>query len=83
MQRDDVRVIQSRCEANFLEKSVRPEDRRDLGMQNLERDRPIVSRVVSTLHDRHPSAADFFFYPVAAAEKDGFRDWMGVGHGRL
>jgi hypothetical protein len=46
MHRKDVRVLQARGEPNFALKSLRAERHGQVRVQNLERDRAVVSEVV-------------------------------------
>jgi hypothetical protein len=51
-------------------------------MQDLERNGPIVPRVMRTIHHRHSSAAYLLFYAVAATDERGFCDRLWVEHWR-
>ena len=51
----DVRMLQVRGELYLLEKALRPEDRGELRMQQLDRDLAMVLQILREIHRRHPT----------------------------
>ena len=70
---DDVRVLKAGGEADFLLETIGAERRRDLGMEDFQRDRSIVSEVVREKHGGKPTASQFAVDPILPSELIGER----------
>jgi len=57
--REDVRVLKSRGEADLAEEAIRPELSAGSGAKDLDRDRPVVAAVDGPVHHRRGAAAHF------------------------
>jgi hypothetical protein len=64
--RDDVRVVDRGGEAGLAQEALAEAlVLRELGGEDLQRDRPLEREVVGAEHDSHPAAADEGLQPVA------------------
>ena len=70
---DDVRVLKAGGEADFLLETIGAERRRDLGMEDFQRDRSIVSEVVREKHGGKAAASQFAVDPILPRELIGER----------
>jgi hypothetical protein len=67
-QRKDVRVVEASEEPNFSGEPLDAHRRRELTMQNLERDRAVVAQVPSAIDGGHSTAAQLALDRVPAGE---------------
>ena len=75
-------MLEPRGELDLPEKALGAERRGQLGMQHLERDRPVVALVTGEVDRRHPAAAELPLEDVAVGERGGeLGDGFGC-HGR-
>ena len=70
-QGEDVRVLQRRGEFDLLQEPVGAEHCRELGVQHLDRDLPVVLDVLGEIHRRHPALAELTLDPVAIGQRRG------------
>jgi hypothetical protein len=68
MHRHDVRMGETRYGLDFLEKSLGPQRRRDILIEDLYRNRAVMSRVTRQVDGCHPAAAKLILYSIAVAE---------------
>ena len=61
---NDVGVLESPCEPDFPDESVHADRTRQLGTQNLDRDRSIVATVPGQPHGRHAAPAELALHRV-------------------
>ncbi len=61
-------MLEAGCELDLAQESLGAEDRRELGVQHLERDQPLVLDVVGEIDRGHAAAAELAFEAVAAAK---------------
>jgi hypothetical protein len=66
--REDVGMLQPSGESDLSEKPVAAEAHGELGMQSLERDRPVVSQVMREVHRRHAASTQLALNRVAVAQ---------------
>ena len=66
---EQMRMLKTSGESDFLLEAIGAERRGDVGMQNLQRDRPVVSEVVREKNGREPAAADLMLEPVVRSER--------------
>jgi len=62
---EDVRVLQPGGEADLALESLRPQRRGQLGVEHLERHRPVVPKVLGQVNDGHAPAAELALDLVA------------------
>jgi hypothetical protein len=62
-------VLESRGCLDFTQEALGAERVRQLLMQDLQGDRPVVAEVVGQVHCRHASAAEFALQRVTVAER--------------
>ncbi len=67
--RQDVRMLKAGGDLDLADEAVGPEDRRQLGIEHLDRDRTVVPEVLGEEHRRRAAAAQLSF------------DQKGVGQG--
>ena len=70
---------ETRGHLDFAKKPLRPDLRRYIRAQNLERDRPVVTKVASEKHDGHSAFAQGTLDDVTAGEP-GFQALLKVAH---
>jgi hypothetical protein len=80
--REDVRVLQPGGEADLALEALRPQRRGQLGMEHLERHRPVVPDVVREVDRRHPAPAQLPLDRVAVLQRFTHTG-DGIGHGSL
>src|SRR5262249_30232082 len=54
---------------DLFEKTLRADDRRELGMKHLDRDAPVMSNVLGEIHGCHSTATELALDGVAAGER--------------
>ncbi len=67
-QRHDVRVLQLCGDVDLAEEALGPDSGGDVGVEHLDRDRPLVASIVREVHVRHASAAELAVDDVAFTE---------------
>jgi hypothetical protein len=68
-QRQEIRVLQIRRDANLAEKALNAEHGAEVRIQNLERDAAIVPEVAREIDGRHAAGADLALDGIASAER--------------
>ena len=81
---DDMRMLKTSGETNFLFEAIGPEGGRDLVVEDLQRDRTIVPEVMREKHGGKAAASEFTLDPVLTRElrREGrqvFTDGWGPG----
>ncbi len=71
--RQEVGMLEPGGEPDLPEEALGAERRRQLGMEHLERDRPLVPQVLDEVHRAHAAAPELAFEPVAVAQGVGER----------
>ena len=71
MQRQDVRMLQVRGGGDLGEEALGTQRRREVGVQHLDRDLPVVLDVGGEIDGRHAAGAEFAVERVAAGEGGG------------
>ena len=61
-------MIEPRGELDLAKEAVRARGASQIGMQDLERDRPVVSQVLREVNRRHAAAAELALDGVAVGE---------------
>ena len=69
VERQDVRVIEPRCEVNFPDEAFARERFGDLGSQHLDGDVAVVSQVARKKHRRHAACAELSLDAIAIRER--------------
>ena len=69
VQRHDVRMLEIRRRPDLGEKSLRAERRREVGMQHLERDLPVVAYVLGEINGGHSATPELAVNAVAISER--------------
>ena len=69
-QRKDVRVLQAGDDLNLPEEPLAADGGRQLGLEYLERDAPVVLEVLGQQHDRHAAPAELTLDAVAVSQGD-------------
>jgi hypothetical protein len=84
MDREDMGMLQTGSQLDLTLEAIGAERQSELGMEHLERDRPIVAEVVGEKHGGHAAAAERALEPVAVAQgisqggrEVGKRRWGG------
>ena len=67
-QREQVRMLEIRRDADLAQESLRPEDGAELGVEHFERDEPLMLEVAREVDRRHAAAAQLAFDDVRARE---------------
>src|SRR6185312_7169382 len=67
-QREDVWMLQACGGGDLLHKPLGPEDRRELGLQHLDRHVALVLEILGEEHRGHPAGPKLAFDAVAAGE---------------
>ena len=62
-------MLQVGGELDLGQESLGADDGRQLRAQQLERDPPVVPKILRQVHRRHPACADLTFDPVAVGER--------------
>jgi hypothetical protein len=68
-EREDVRVLQIGRELYLAEKSLRSEQRRELGVKHLDRDAAMVLEVLREIDRRHPARTELAFDAIAVGDR--------------
>ena len=69
VEREDVGMLQRRGDLDLAEEPLAAEHRRQLGLEQLDRDPPAVLQVLGEEHDRHPAVAELPLHAVPIAER--------------
>ena len=80
IQRENVGVLECRGDLDLAEEPLAAEDGRQLGLEQLDGDAPVVLQVLGEKDDRHPTAAKLSLDPVSIAERR--RELLEEFHGR-
>ena len=76
---EHVRVLERGGDADLAEEPLAAQHRRQLGLEHLDGDPPVVLQVLSEKHDRHPAVAELPLHAVSIAE--GCRELRTEVHG--
>jgi len=75
-------MLQLRCNANFGEKPLGPNNRAEVRVQDLQRHAPIMARVTCQLDGRHAATTNLALDLVPASERlVELRDWFHASEG--
>ncbi len=69
VQRQDVRVLQPGGDLDLLDEPVRPDLRRQLGMQHLDRDAAVMLQVFGEEYGGHPPTPQLPLHGIAVGER--------------
>ena len=77
-----MRVLEPRGDLDFAEEALVPERRCELGVENLDRDGPMVLQVVGQVDGGHPAAPERALEAVGTRQRtgDSFERRRRFGH---
>jgi hypothetical protein len=64
-----VRMLQRRGELDLLQETLRPDDRRQLRMQHLDRDAPAMTKILGEIDRGHSAGTELAFESVAIDQR--------------
>src|SRR5947208_2142534 len=57
-EREEIRMLKVRRDADFAQKALDAEHRAELGVEHLDGDTPLVAEIAGEVDGRHPASAD-------------------------